>query len=81
VPTGLTPYHAAFLAWVKESLDILIGARRSQYDQAIPPRSQAVVFADLESAPVYADNAEARTAGLKPGDIYRTDDVLKVVHN
>ncbi len=37
----------------------------------------AIVIADV---PVYADNAEAVTAGLAVGQLYRTGDNLKIVH-
>ena len=80
VPDGLAPYQRDFSQWVKDSIEILIGARRSKTDTTNPPRSQAVTFGDFEAAPVHADNAAALAAGLKPGDIYRTVDTLKVVH-
>ena len=32
------------------------------------------------SIPEYADNAAAVTAGLAVGNVYRTGDVLKIVH-
>lgn len=35
----------------------------------------------IANVPVYADNAGAVTAGLTNGQIYRTGDVLKVVHS
>lgn len=81
IPDGITPYHRDFLQWAKDSLDILIGAKRSQLDTTNPPRSQAVTFGDFEAVPVHADNAAAVAAGLKPGDLYRTADALKVVHS
>ena len=81
LPDGLAPYHRDFLQWVKDSLEIMAGAKRSQLDTTNPPRSQAVTFGDFQSAPVYADNAAAVEAGLKPGDLYRTGDALKVVHS
>lgn len=34
----------------------------------------------FSSVPEYADNAAAVTGGLNVGDIYRTGDVLKIVH-
>lgn len=34
----------------------------------------------MVGVPVYADNAAALAVGLKPGAIYRTGDLLKVVH-
>ena len=34
----------------------------------------------LSSIPEYADNTSAKTAGLIIGDLYRTIDILKVVH-
>lgn len=50
LPDGLTPYHRDFLQWVKDSLEILAGAKRSQLDTTSPPRSQAVTFGDLDDA-------------------------------
>lgn len=35
----------------------------------------------IANVPVYADNAAAVTAGLTNGQIYRTGDVLKIVHS
>lgn len=32
------------------------------------------------NVPTYADNAAALTGGLLTGDIYRTGDLLKIVH-
>lgn len=37
----------------------------------------AIVIADT---PVYADNAAALSGGLTAGQIYRTGDILKIVH-
>ena len=34
----------------------------------------------FQDVPIYADNAAAITAGLVIGDIYRTGDLLKIVH-
>ena len=34
----------------------------------------------IGNVPVYADNAAAVTAGLAVGKLYRTGDVLKIVH-
>ena len=34
----------------------------------------------LESVPEHADNAAALAAGLGAGDVYRSGDLLKVVH-
>ena len=34
----------------------------------------------ISSVPVYADNAAAIAAGLAMGKLYRTGDVLKIVH-
>ncbi|OQB45673.1 MAG: hypothetical protein BWY00_01713 [Firmicutes bacterium ADurb.Bin153] len=81
VPDGLTPSHREFLQKMSDAVNILIGAIRSQSDTTTPPRSQAVIFGDLEAVSEYADNAAAVEAGLKPGDLYRTADVLKVVHS
>jgi hypothetical protein len=39
--------------------------------------SAAIVIANV---PVYADNATAISGGLQVGQLYRTDDVLKIVH-
>lgn len=48
VPAGLPKYHTDFLQWLKESVEILSGSRKSQLDTAVPPRSQAVVFGDTQ---------------------------------
>jgi hypothetical protein len=80
IPEGFTPYQREFLQKVSDAVKILIGASRSQSDTTNPPRSQAVTFGDFQSVSEYADNAAALEAGLKPGDIYRTADALKVVH-
>jgi hypothetical protein len=90
VPDGLPPYHREFLTKVRDALEILMGAKRSQSDTAIIPRSQAVTFADLDdgtdvtavspSTPEYANNAAAIAGGLKAGQLYRTGDALKIVH-
>lgn len=34
----------------------------------------------IASTPVYADNAAALAGGLTAGQIYRTGDILKIVH-
>ena len=34
----------------------------------------------IDAVPVYADNSTALTGGLVIGQIYRTDDYLKIVH-
>jgi len=90
VPTGLQPYHGEFLRKIKDALEILIGAKRSQSDTATIPRSQAVTFADLDDGAEvsavssnlsnYANNAAALTGGLKAGQVYRNGDILMVVH-
>ena len=80
VPDGLPSYHREFLRKLKDAVEILIGAKSSQLDAVVPPRSQAVTFSDLAEVPSHADNAAALLAGLKAGDMYRTGDVLKVVH-
>ncbi len=80
IPDGLPDYHRSFLEWVKETVEILTGQRQSQNDTTTPARSKAVTFADLKDMPSYADNATAIANGLQPGDLYRTVDVVKVVH-
>lgn len=35
---------------------------------------------DYKDLPEYADNAAALAGGLTPGQLYRTGDILKVVH-
>lgn len=35
---------------------------------------------DYKDLPEYVDNAAALAGGLTPGQVYRTGDVLKVVH-
>ncbi|OPY89021.1 MAG: hypothetical protein A4E71_00101 [Smithella sp. PtaU1.Bin162] len=80
IPAGWKPNQREFLRKISDAVEVLIGIRRSQLDTTTPPRSKAVTFDDLRTVPSYADNAAAIVGGLKPGDIYRTDDALKVVH-
>jgi len=80
VPAGLPRYHTDFLRKLRDAVEIITGARRSQNDTTEPPRSQAITLEDLRTVPSYANNAAALVGGLKPGDIYRTVDDLKVVH-
>jgi hypothetical protein len=89
LPDGLNPYHRDFLGKLRDAIEILIGAKRSQTDTASPPRSQAVTFSDLDAGavenvsthlPEYANNAAAVAAGKRVGGLYRTGDTLKVVH-
>ncbi len=80
IPDGLPVYQRDFLQWVKDSIEILIGAKRSQKDNTTPPRSQALTYNDLANVPNYSDNEAAKAAGLAAGDLYRTVDTLKVVH-
>ena len=72
VPDGLTPYHREFLQWVKDSLDIFIGAKKSQTDTASPPLSQAVTFGDLATA--LAAISGASSLNVKVGTITRAMD-------
>ena len=39
-----------------------------------------ILTVPIGGAPEYADNAAATTAGLTIGQVYRTGDVLKIVH-
>jgi hypothetical protein len=90
VPDGLPVYHREFLRKMRDALEILMGAKRSQTDAATTPRSQAVTFADLDDGAEvsavssnlsnYANNAAALAGGLKAGQVYRNGDILMVVH-
>lgn len=39
------------------------------------------LFAKFSNLPEYANNAAAKAGGLKDGDVYRTGDIVKVVHS
>ncbi len=66
VPDGFTPYQRDFLAWVKESIEILSGAKRSQSDSAVIPGNKAVTFGDLSTSDLHAllALAQADVSGL-----------------
>lgn len=46
----------------------------------VVPAAGAATSLRIEGVPVYADNAAAIAGGLVAGDVYRTDDLLKIVH-
>jgi len=85
IPDGLPPYQRDFWQWIKDSIEILSGIKKSQSDTTNPPRSMAITYQDLTdllaAVPQYADNAAALAGGLSAGDLYRTTDTLKVVHS
>lgn len=43
-------------------------------------KARALAVTKIAAPPEHADNAAALAAGLVAGDLYRTADVLKVVH-
>jgi hypothetical protein len=62
-----TPVNATF----NFTPDLLLSLFERNFDAG------TIVIANV---PVYADNAAAITAGLAMGKLYRTGDVLKIVH-
>lgn len=58
VPKGLDPYHRDFLQNVKDAIDILVGAVKSQKDSNTVPESQVVIQAELDD-----DSVAVETVG------------------
>lgn len=66
--------------------DILIGTDVNNSDETNNFSIASIIalaldMPNLTSIPSYDDNAAAITGGLVNGDVYRTDDLLKIVHS
>lgn len=57
-----------------------IGTENPQRKLHIVPAAGAATSLRIEVVQPYADNAAALSAGLVAGDVYRTGDILKIVH-
>ncbi len=66
--------------------DILIGTDVNSSDETKNFSISSIIalalnMPNLTDIPSYADNAAAITGGLVNGDVYRTGDILKIVHS
>jgi hypothetical protein len=66
--------------------DILIGTDVNNSDETKNFSISSIItlaltMPNLIDIPSYEDNADAITGGLVNGDVYRTDDLLKIVHS
>jgi hypothetical protein len=66
--------------------DVLIGTDVNNSDETRNFSIASIIalalnMPNLTSIPSYVDNAAAITGGLVNGDVYRTGDLLKIVHS